>query len=79
LLTTVAPQQFVEALVEPDGRHFLVFGSTIKPKGSIVEPTTNALRKRAKLLRNKNVIKSFYIYLISISYIGFLLMSWVRL
>jgi hypothetical protein len=43
LLTTVAPQQFVEALVEPDGRHFLVFGSTIKPKGSIVEPTTNAL------------------------------------
>jgi hypothetical protein len=44
LLTTIAPQQFVEALVDPDGRHFLVFGSTIKPKGSIVEPTTNALR-----------------------------------
>jgi hypothetical protein len=44
LLTTVASQQFVEAFVEPDGRDFLVFGSTIKSKGSIVEPTINALR-----------------------------------
>ena len=44
MLTTVAPQQFVRAFVEPDGRDFLVFGSTIKPFGSIVEPTMNALR-----------------------------------
>jgi hypothetical protein len=43
LLTTVAPQQFGEGLVEPDGRDFLGFGSTNKPKGLFVEPDVNAL------------------------------------
>jgi hypothetical protein len=46
LLTTVAPQQFNWWSVEPVGGHFWWFGSTIEPKGSIVEPTVNALSER---------------------------------
>jgi hypothetical protein len=45
LLTTVDPQQFDGWFVEPAGGCFEWFGSRIKPKGSIVEPTVNALRK----------------------------------
>jgi hypothetical protein len=43
LLSTVAPHHFAEEIVEPAGACFWLFGSTIKPKGSIVEPTVNAL------------------------------------
>jgi hypothetical protein len=43
LLSTVAPHHFAEPFVEPTANDFWVFGSTIEPKGSIVEPTVNAL------------------------------------
>jgi hypothetical protein len=43
LLSTVAPHHFAESFVEAAGDEFCLFGSTIKPKGSIVEPTVNAL------------------------------------
>jgi hypothetical protein len=43
LLSIVAPNHFVELFVEPDGDDFWFFSSTIKPKDSIVELTTNAL------------------------------------
>jgi hypothetical protein len=41
LLSTVAPHHFVE----PTANDFWVFGSTIEPKDSIVEPTVNALNR----------------------------------
>jgi hypothetical protein len=43
LLSTVAPHHFAEEIVEPAGACFWLFGSAIEPKGSIVEPTVNAL------------------------------------
>jgi hypothetical protein len=45
LLSTVAPHHFAEPFVEPTANDFWLFGSTIEPKGSIVEPTVNALRR----------------------------------
>jgi hypothetical protein len=44
LLSTVASHHFAESFVEAAGDEFCLFGSTIEPKGSIVEPTVNALR-----------------------------------
>jgi hypothetical protein len=43
LLSTVAPHHFAKPFAEADGDDFWLFGSTIEPKGSIVEPTVNAL------------------------------------
>jgi hypothetical protein len=49
LLSTVAHHHFTELFAEPDGDDFWLFGSTIKPFGSIVEPTVNALSARVAL------------------------------
>jgi hypothetical protein len=44
---------FAQSFAEADGGDFWLFGSTIEPKGSIVEPTVNALTKSSRDLREK--------------------------